>query len=630
MNIIENDKGQDKEAANARWKAALRPSLLWLVLVIAFLLRIYHNGFGLPAIRLSGYEEDHIVERGMGILLGYTPAMQWPGATYFMLFAIVGGACFFFTHLHALLASAGDLFGIINIIDQFYISFFRDPTSYYVLGRCMQALISVGEVYSIYRLGRELDDEAAGLIGATFWAVSPMSVSLGHIVNVDDLMVLFLLGSVIMSMRYQGSGRGRDICIAALLGGLSTASKLNGLFVIVPIFTALASRQAGGVKMSASGLSRVVMSAAGWFILGFVIGCPYILTNPPVMLKFFIFDAAVRSMLGETANGWALIVADYLPHGIGWAPMIAGAAGLAAMTREKRTGKYLPVVVLLTYFMATGRVRTSHPAHALPIATMLCLGVGALFSIAARRASSLNRKWISAVLIMALAAILVEPVLNMIQVEKKFTMDDTRLAAKRYIEKNLRPGSRILLTGYGDPPLRCSRQSLEKQLRSTDEGALAQQRYQAVKEYLELKGGASWNKALMSGDKYPFIALSEALAAESRFSRAKLLFLLADPHPPEPSYDIEGAQPAQIKVGNIIERTRNGEFDAALIHPGESQTGPYADLRAVAAQVADKVVTIYPERDKRGGAPLELYLFYHKDRMQLSPTPPGALQVPLP
>jgi hypothetical protein len=308
--------------------------------------------------------------------------------------------------------------------------------------------------------------------------------------------------------------------------------------------------------------------------------------------------------------------------------MLLGIAGLAGMAYVRKKRSLPPVVLVITYFVAIGRVRTSHSQHILPILPLLCLGVGILFSIALRRIGVLGKRRLAPVLILAFAAMMIEPALKTIRTERLFALDDTRLAAERYIEKNIPSGRRILLTGYGNPPLRSSKNSLEKQLKLLDGENIIQKRYNTIKAYLELKGGASWNRKLMPGDKYPFLALSEALTAETEFSRAKTQFLLADPDPPAPAYELFGAQPAQINVENYIERTRNGEFDTVLIHYEESTAGPYADLRAAAERVATQVITFRPESGKSRGPVLELYLINREDRNPTPSLPPHRSEDP--
>src|SRR3990172_590629 len=107
--------------SNQDSKNRRRALILWLILLSAFGLRIFAIRNGLPSTRLHSIEEDFIIERGMGILLGYTPNIQNPGSFHALIFALVGGFAFLLTHIRQLYGAAGaGMFEMMRVLDDFY------------------------------------------------------------------------------------------------------------------------------------------------------------------------------------------------------------------------------------------------------------------------------------------------------------------------------------------------------------------------------------------------------------------------------------------------------------------------------------------------------------------------------
>lgn len=625
----------EKDRAENRRENVRRSLTICAVLVAAFGLRVFANNACLPGTRLLGWEEDLVVERGMGILLGYVPALQWPGSTHFILFAMVGGLMFLITHLHEIIVSLGSgLFGAINVVDRFFIQFFRDPSPYYLMGRYLEAVIGITCVYAVYRIGRELEYEKGGLLAAALWALSPGSVYRGHVVNVDDLMLLLFLWAIYYSIRYRRGGRLKDVCLAAALGGLSVGAKLNGVFALIPVLGAVIGRSFVEDRSSLiSLLLRRFSLVIVFFMLGLNVGCPYLITNPPVMAKFLVFKAGVFVLFGESHNGWWLILSQYMPAEIGLVPTLLGITGLMASGFGKKEGVSLLWSLALIYFIMLGRSATQYSNYAMPLGPLLCLGAGVTISIAAARMYKTAAWWAKPAAVLLVAGAMAEPAYGAVRVERNLLLDDTRIIASRWIEKNIKSGSRILLTGFGDPPLHQSRQGLERELKSLEGPGLFQNQYSAFRDYIRLKVGEKWGRTLLEGEKFPFLSMLEGIVAEEEFDRAKIYFLLADPVPLEPAYDITWAQPVNVEPGRFVERVLTGEFRAVLIHPGETVLAPYARLRAAAMKLVGEgnahLVTFAGQPGKNVGTGLELFIItLPEPNLDLS-LPPGTFEGPL-
>lgn len=254
-----------------------------------------------------------------------------------------------------------------------------------------------------------------------------------------------------------------------------------------------------------------------------------------------------------------------------------------------------------------------------PLAALISLGAGVALWSSYTWMKAKSPRYALLISLPVIFAVIYAPARTTYGLERRFILPDTREIARQWIEANIPAGSRLLLTGFGNPKLYDSPESLKRQLESLRSDTLLQEQYLVFREFVGIRSGGKWKQSILPGDKFPFLAMSQGLTIEEEFDKARLLFLMADPNPPQPSYEIFHAQPLLIKPGDFVKRTEQGEFDMVLIHPIEARKGPYAQLREAAVKMGAKMKPFMPVKNKIVGAPLEIYIFQKTENREPSP-----------
>lgn len=110
------------------------------------------------------------------------------------------------------------------------------------VGRALTALVDVGVVWLVYRLGRRLYDERVGLLAAAFLALTVQHIQLAHFFTFDQYMTFFAVAAVTAltaAVHAATDGRGRRAmlwsAVAALCVGFAVGSKFNGVLLLLPL-----------------------------------------------------------------------------------------------------------------------------------------------------------------------------------------------------------------------------------------------------------------------------------------------------------------------------------------------------------------------------------------------------------
>lgn len=301
------------------------------------------------------------------------------------------------------------------------------------------------------------------------------------------------------------------------------------------------------------------------------------------------------------------------------------------MALNKKEGMLMPVALLLAFYLMIGKSQSIYDYYVMPLIPILGLAAGMLLLRLNSRLKSSVRWWSRqkngwpAIIVMAL--ILAEPVTGVIVKDRDFALDDTRAEALKWIEKNIPPDSVILTTGFANLPLKRNKQSLRRAVEYFESPGFKQDQFKTFLASVGIHHGKSVTGDLTSEGEYPFVALLDSIVAEERFELAKMRFLLADPDPPSPTYDLTFARPGEIKLGKFVQRISAREFDMVLVTPMKSGKDPYKELRIMAKEIASEVIIFESAKGKSAGPIVELYLFAKSGP---SPSDPPHLNYPPP
>ena len=425
-------------------------SIRWAVLsltLVALLLRLWGIGFGLP-------QEYHIDEHfyypyawmmGQGQL---ALPDQAHGPSLYLGLLLIGQKimqALFFPGM-----SNADFGALLQ----------TNPWPYLLSARLISALAGALTIPIVYLLGKRFRDRILGLIAAAIMAVLFFHVRDSHFGVPDSLTTLFAAATGWLSLRAYQTQRRPDLVWAGMAAGLAAGAKYTTVVVVVAVMAAALLIKTTWRRR----FTLLIVSALG-VLIGFIIGYPNLLLNPPIFIKDISF---LFARVGEGFEGWRIVPdnsgAFYLDTLL-WstgipAVILAGVGILAAIVRRTAGGLILiafPVAYLIIMSMSQGHFGR----YLLPILPFLVvlsadvcwnsvpqwIGCSAPCS---PRASRLAQP-IGSVLLLA---VLIPNLANSLRVDWILAQPDTRTIAKRWIEANIAAGARIAIEWpYHTPPL---------------------------------------------------------------------------------------------------------------------------------------------------------------------------------
>lgn len=504
---------QSSNAANmapmtTQAKATMRMSggmrvALGAILVLAIVLRAMGVKFGLPAV--YNPDEVAIMSRALTFATGdFNPHnFLYPTFYFYVLAAWVGAS---FVVSWAL--------GMVPSIAAFQTLFFTDPTNIYLAGRLLGVVCGVATVLLTYVLAARVAvlaganvvvAQRAGLVAALFLAIAPTHVRDSHYVKHDVPVTLAIVAAqiAIVSLltrerraRETPGQRGdaahhesrpvtdarsvslplqlrdaRPALIAGAACGVAFSTHYYAVFLALPLLLAIFSGSRGWSTSMKHALIAGIAATVVFFALS-----PFILVEPRtafhdiVANRQIVVDRAVEAQRGAFASAGAYARMLW-SEAIGWPVLLASIAGLALLGRARpRVALVLvafPVAFLLFISNTVAASRYLNPVLptiAVLAAVALVWGLGSFLQPAP--ATATVRRPTAFVWLIAIAAAMSLPGLVLsLRLDYFFRQADTRTVAQQIIERNVPPGTTILLQPYS-VPLAQSRDSLVEALQA--------------------------------------------------------------------------------------------------------------------------------------------------------------------
>ena len=206
-------------------KLPIRPleaALLAAALVLALVLRVWGNAFGLPHVYHpdEGFEIYRALRLAMG---GFDLDRVAKGGFYLLLF-VEYGVYFVLRFVTGAVGGAAD----------FAREFASDPTPFWLIGRMTNGVLGTATVFLVWWQAWRMGSSRAGLLGVLFLAVSFRHVVDSHYATVDIPMTLFAFWSVVMVVE-DLSGRSRiSWWKYGLVAAFAVLNKLPAIVIFVP------------------------------------------------------------------------------------------------------------------------------------------------------------------------------------------------------------------------------------------------------------------------------------------------------------------------------------------------------------------------------------------------------------
>ena len=335
-----------------------------------------------------------------------------------------------------------------------------NPWPFLLSARLISALAGALTIPIVYLLARRFRDQIFGIVAAAIMTGLFFHVRDSHFGVPDSFTTLFAAATGWLALRAYQTRRMRDVVWAGMAAGLAAGAKYTTVVVVVTVLmTALLIKNTWPRR-----LTLLIIAALG-VLLGFIIGYPNLLINPPIFIKDISF-LFVR--VGEGFEGWrivpdnsAVFYLDTLVWSIGVAAIILAVVGVCAAIVRRHAEGLILIVFPIAYFIIMSMSQGHFGRYLLPILPFLVvLMVDAgwhmipnLIRGAVRHSPRASRLAQPIGLVLILAVFLPN-LANSLRADWIMSQADTRTIAKQWIESNIPAGARIAVEWpYHTPPL---------------------------------------------------------------------------------------------------------------------------------------------------------------------------------
>ncbi len=392
------------------------------ILVLAFILRWWGSGFGLP--HLYHADEPIVVNQALAYGAGTLKPvyLKIPQFVSLMVFACFGA---YFLVLKA--------FGIIKNPEAFGQLFLSDPTSFYLLARIVFGVLpGVLCIYLVYRLGKRLISPKHGLVAAFLLATAFLHVRDSHYIYMDIPLLCLFVGSFFPIDGVLTQGRKKDYVHFGILSGLAVAAKYNGVFIGAPFLIAHGMRffrdrgkklhfyflLAGGIALAAF----AVVNPASW-----------------IYARDFVSDTRKISEF-EGFIGWSHHLSYSLAGGVGIPFLLVAGLGMA-LSLQRGQERLLPMLgFVLIYYFVLCVMSQPYERYVLPLIPFLSFfaatGLLLLSGSGARR---------NIFLVFFLTACVLPSLVKTVLCDKILVRKDVRTLALEWAETHLPAESKVAL-----------------------------------------------------------------------------------------------------------------------------------------------------------------------------------------
>ncbi len=339
-------------------------------------------------------------------------------------------------------------------------------------GRFVSVLAGAAAIAVAFFLARRLFGTRTALVAAALLAVLPGAVTNSQFNKPDTLAGLLALLSVLMAIRYLDAGsRGRALA-CGLVVGLAAAAKYNAGWAILSLLVAVMVRRRG-LAVFSSDLYHGILGA----VLGFFLGCPYVLADFPRFLNHMAMDIHEYGVAGregaEGVDNWWNHAGYLTSFGAGLLPMIAAGTGLALLLRRMGGRQAVFLVFPLAYFSHYSAQRIKHSASLAPLYPFLAIlaahtvVAGAVwFSSRAGRRARTSRYLEPALVVAGAFALLAAPIVRSVRADQFATRRDSGSYAREWIDKEFARGTHFAVERFS-PVLDQRRYTVTRESRLT-------------------------------------------------------------------------------------------------------------------------------------------------------------------
>lgn len=354
----------------------------------------------------------------------------------------------------------GKICGEFNSLTDFTNSFNKDSTLFFILGRLFSAILGVATVLVVYYLGKRMYNHRVGILASLLLIFSPVHNKISHYMVPDGPMVFFLIFSFLFIWLIYLKGETKYYILAGLMAGFGMATKYGGQLLFIPL---LLAHLFHGLEKKQS-LKEIIFTfkpilSGLFFILGFIIGCPYAILDFPTFWRDFNWQARHLYTAGHYGSStaqpaWLFYLKYGFRENIGKFSQYLVFLGIVWGIIRLRKREIILLSLPLFLFFVMSNWKTMAVRYLLPVVPFLVLiGAYALdfsFTQLSSKFSFLKKKevyiWSLIVIIL-----LYPSILKVVRFNYSLTQKDTRTIAKEWIEQNIPKRKKIALEMYCPP-----------------------------------------------------------------------------------------------------------------------------------------------------------------------------------
>jgi 4-amino-4-deoxy-L-arabinose transferase-like glycosyltransferase len=410
-----------------------RQLTLLSILAVSLALRVRYLMTGVPlAVEI---DEPAIVDRALAIMNSgnwHPRGFDYPSLVVYIQ-AVANIAQFL----------RGAVEGLWPSLDRYAIA------SAYEAGRFVSAAIGTATVWLTYRLGKEEQSPALGLVAAAQLAVYPMHVRESHFALTDSPATAFVVLALFLTVRATRVRTVAAYTAASAAAGFALAAKYNAgvVALVLPLAWLLSERKAPDRR-------RKLIAIAVAPPLAFLVAVPYAVIDLPGFLSGLGAQVArfsTNAVAGGDDAPWRVYLVHLsLASGI-WLPL----AGLGALLLVWRREELRRWSVLFTFLAVYYYVLSTHGIvfgrYALPLVPVLCVFAAVpIVELARAAAERWPRRQVSGLLLAGSLALVLTPLLRgSIDWLQGFHRLDTREIAGRWMIAALPKRTRIVVENSG-------------------------------------------------------------------------------------------------------------------------------------------------------------------------------------
>jgi 4-amino-4-deoxy-L-arabinose transferase-like glycosyltransferase len=406
--------------------------LLWPIVILAAVLRLFPIWFGLPYPHARP-DEEVAIGHALTMLQGdLNPHFfHWPSLIFYALAGLFTAA----TWVHRALQLESGLTSVEQVL----------------LARGFVAVAGTLTVVVLFALGRRVVDTTTGLTAAAFLAVAVLHVRESHFAMTDVVMTLLVTLALALLLRaFDTAPRGLWLFAASgLAGGLGASTKYSAGAVLAAMGVAqvllwLYRRDSARVAYAPS------VFFLSFFAVGFVVATPYALLDFRAFFADLRFDFThlARGHEGvDLGRGWIRHLTHSLPYGLGVPIFLAGIAGIVPMARRCPQHALILGGFIAVFYAVFGSGYTVFFRYILPLIPLACL----LAAVAVRhvapwlsRRTGLSPRVGYALLVGLIAA---PSLVNSIWLDLLLAKTDTRVLAAQWLDARVEEGQSVVDAG---------------------------------------------------------------------------------------------------------------------------------------------------------------------------------------